>query len=97
MWTNDRLPRQKGYDAECAAMFALALPTALAGEMLRGYVMLLSANLQGFCRDLYTECLTIIAVAAWAWAVLLRAARERVAAGGAKDQIGKETQTNVGE
>ncbi len=62
MWTNDRLPRLNGYDAECAAKFAPGPPTALADEMLRGYVMLLSANLQGFCRDLYTECLTIVAV-----------------------------------
>ena len=62
MWTNDRLPRLNAYDAECVAKFAIAPPPALADEMLRGYVMLLSANLQGFCRDLYTECLTIVTV-----------------------------------
>jgi hypothetical protein len=56
------LPRLNAYDAECAAKFALAPPPALADEMLRGYVMLLSASLQGYCRDLYTECLTIVTV-----------------------------------
>ena len=30
----------------------------LAEENLRGLVMLLSAHFQGFCRDLYTECVT---------------------------------------
>ena len=63
-WTTNRLPRLNAYDAECAAKFAVAPPPALADEMLRGYVMLLSANLQGLCRDLYTECVTIVAIEA---------------------------------
>ena len=29
-------------------------------ENLRGYVLLLSAHFQGYCRDLYTECSQII-------------------------------------
>jgi hypothetical protein len=32
----------------------------LVEENLRGYVLLLSAHFQGFCRDLYTECALII-------------------------------------
>jgi hypothetical protein len=32
----------------------------LAEENLRGYVLLLSAHFQGFCRDLYTECAQIV-------------------------------------
>lgn len=61
-WTNHRLPRLNDYDSECTAKFLLAPPPAVAEEMLRGYVMLLSASLQGFCRDLYTECLMIVSV-----------------------------------
>ena len=61
-WTNVRLPRLSAYDAECALKFALAPTPPVAEEMLRGYVMLLSANLQGFCRDIYTESLMIVTV-----------------------------------
>jgi hypothetical protein len=61
-WTNTRLSLLNAYDAECAAKFALAPVPNVAEEMLRGYVMLLSANLQGFCRDLYTECLMLVTV-----------------------------------
>jgi hypothetical protein len=62
VWTTNRLLRLNAYDAECVVKFALAPLPALADEMLRGYVMLLSANLQGFCRDLYTESLTIVTI-----------------------------------
>ena len=56
-WQNDRLPRLTEIDANCIA--ALASGPAhrfLAEECLRGYVLLLSGHFQGFCRDLYTEC-----------------------------------------
>src|SRR5260221_10768979 len=46
-----------------AAPAALAGPTPLVQENLQGYVMLLSGHFQGFCRDLYTECAQICAVA----------------------------------
>jgi hypothetical protein len=55
-WTNDRMPRLAQVDAHCAAQHAIAPVPLLADESLRGYVMLLSAHFQGFCRDLYTEC-----------------------------------------
>jgi hypothetical protein len=43
-------------DAQCAASQVLAPPNPrLVDENLRGYVVLLSAHFQGFCRDLYTE------------------------------------------
>jgi hypothetical protein len=32
----------------------------LVDENLRGYVLLLSAHFQGYCRDLYTECAQLI-------------------------------------
>lgn len=61
-WQNDRMPRLAEVDAHCAASAALAPPNALlAEESLRGYVMLLSGHFQGFCRDLYTECVQVIA------------------------------------
>jgi hypothetical protein len=61
-WRNDRMPRLAEVDTQCAACLALAPPRPnLVEENLRGYVLLLSAHFQGFCRDLYTECAQIIA------------------------------------
>jgi hypothetical protein len=49
-------------DLQCAASLAATPPNVhLIDENLRGYVMLLSAHFQGFCRDLYTEAAQIIA------------------------------------
>jgi hypothetical protein len=49
-------------DAQCAASLALAAPRPnLVEENLRGFVLLLSAHFQGFCRDLYSECAQIVA------------------------------------
>lgn len=59
-WQNDRKPRLAEIDANCAAVAALTPPNALlAEESLRGYVMLLSGHFQGFCRNLYTECVQV--------------------------------------
>ena len=56
-WQNHRLPRLKLVDAQNAAIAALVPPNPdLADENLRGYVMLLAAHFQGFCRDLHSEC-----------------------------------------
>jgi hypothetical protein len=59
---NDRMPRLNAIDIQCAASQALAPPNPLLHEEnLRGYIVLLSAHFQGFCRDLYTEsALTIV-------------------------------------
>jgi hypothetical protein len=60
-WHNDRIPRLTEIDGQCAAAAALAPPNPrLLDESLRGYVLLLSAHFQGFCRDLYTEASQII-------------------------------------
>src|SRR5947199_4929039 len=60
-WRTDRMPRLAEVDAQCAASLVLAPPRPnLIDENLRGYVLLLSAHFQGFCRDLYTECAQII-------------------------------------
>jgi RiboL-PSP-HEPN len=60
-WRNDRMPRLAQIDAQCAASLAIAPPNAhLTDENLRGYVVLLSAHFQGFCRDLYTEAAQLI-------------------------------------
>lgn len=49
-------------DTQCATSLALAPPNPrLSEENLRGYIVLLSAHFQGFCRDLYTECAQIVA------------------------------------
>ena len=60
-WQNDRMPRLAEIDAQCAASLA-AMPSNpyLVEENLRGYVLLLSAHFQGFCRDLYTECSQVV-------------------------------------
>jgi len=55
------MPNLDEVDAQCTATLALAPPNPrLFDENLRGYVLLLSAHFQGFCRDLYTECSQII-------------------------------------
>jgi len=61
-WQNDRMPRLAQIEAQCAASLAAAPANSfLIEENLRGYVVLLSAHFQGFCRDLYTEGAQIIA------------------------------------
>jgi hypothetical protein len=47
---------------QCAATGAL-LPRNLdlEEENIRGYILLLSAHFQGFCRDLYSECAQLLA------------------------------------
>ncbi len=61
-WQNDRMPRLQQFDLQCAASLVAAPPNVhLIEENLRGYVVLLSAHFQGFCRDLYTEAAQVIA------------------------------------
>jgi hypothetical protein len=60
-WQNDRVPRLVLIEAQCAALLAVAAPNPiLIDENLRGYVVLLSAHFQGFCRDLYSEAAQIV-------------------------------------
>lgn len=60
-WQNERMPRLQQVDLQCAASLAGAPPNPhLIDENLRGYVVLLSAHFQGFCRDLYTEAAQVI-------------------------------------
>ncbi|HKI34059.1 MAG TPA: hypothetical protein VKA46_19560 [Gemmataceae bacterium] len=61
-WRNDRMPRLHHVDLQCAASLAALAPNPqLIDENLRGYVLLLSAHFQGFCRDLSTEAAQVIA------------------------------------
>jgi hypothetical protein len=61
-WQNDRMPLLQQIDLQCAASLVAVPPnTYLIEENLRGYVILLSAHFQGFCRDLYTESAQVIA------------------------------------
>ena len=60
-WQNDRMPRLAEIESQCAACLALAPPQVkLLEENLRGYILLLSAHFQGFCRDLHTECAQVV-------------------------------------
>jgi hypothetical protein len=63
-WQTDRMPRLDEVEAHCAAVLATVPPNpTFLDEMLRGYVLHLSAHFQGFCRELYTECSQIWIVA----------------------------------
>ena len=84
VWQNDRMARLSLVDTQCAASFAAVPPTNLADENLRGYVMLLSAHFQGFCRDLYSECIQLVAAAAPAGMKLMIQRQ-----GEARHQLGK--------
>lgn len=61
IWQTKRLAGIGEFEKQCAAVSALATPSAqLEDENLRGLIMLLSAHFQGFCRDLYTECTMVL-------------------------------------
>src|SRR5580692_2807032 len=56
--------RLQQVDIQCSSCQATVPPnTHLIDENLRGYVVLLSAHFQGFCRDLYTEASSLVAAA----------------------------------
>jgi hypothetical protein len=60
-WQTNRMPRLQEVERQCAASLAAPAPNPhLIDENLRGYVLLLSAHFQGFCRDLYTEGAQVI-------------------------------------
>jgi hypothetical protein len=57
------MPRLDAVAGQCVACLALVpAQPELVEESLRGYVLLLSAHFQGFCRDLYRECAQIVAL-----------------------------------
>src|SRR4051794_12601671 len=61
-WRNDRMPGLRELDQQCASSSALTPPnTRLADENIRGYIVLLSAHFQGFCRELYAESSQVVA------------------------------------
>jgi hypothetical protein len=60
-WQKERMRRLTEVDNQCAASLALmSAKPELVEENLRGYVLLLSAHFQGFCRALYLECTQIV-------------------------------------
>jgi hypothetical protein len=60
-WHSSRLPNLAEVEIQCEATISKSPQNQrLAEENIRGYVMLLSAHFQGFCRDLYTECTQIV-------------------------------------
>ena len=62
VWPTDRMLRLQEIDTQFGTSLALAPPNPrLSEENLRGYIVLLSAHFQGFCRDLYTESAQIVA------------------------------------
>jgi hypothetical protein len=61
-WQTNRMPRLQQVELQCAAVLAAPAPNPdLLDENLRGYVLLLSAHFQGYCRDLHTEAAQVIA------------------------------------
>ncbi len=61
-WQNDRMPWLQQFDLQCASsVVAVPANAHLIDENLRGYVVLLSAHFQGFCRDLCTEAAQVLA------------------------------------
>lgn len=90
-WQNDRMPRLGGVEAHCAALFAPPSPP-LAEESLQGYVMLVSGHFQGFCRDLYSECVQLCAAAAPA---TMRTTIQTQFAAGLALNIGNPTIENI--
>jgi hypothetical protein len=61
-WQTNRMPRLQQVEIQCAAVLAAPAPNPhLIDENLRGYVLLLSAHFQGYCRDLHTEAAQVIA------------------------------------
>jgi hypothetical protein len=63
-WQNIRMRRLSEVDAQCDTTFGLTPVPDLADENLRGYIVLLSAHFQGFCRDLHSECVQVFTNAA---------------------------------
>jgi hypothetical protein len=61
IWQAERTARLQQVEGQCAAALAAVPPNLLLiDENLRGYVVLLSAHFQGFCRDLYTVVTDVI-------------------------------------
>ena len=57
LWVNERTLGLDQVDAQCTASQALVPANPrLVDENIRGFILLLSAHFQGYCRDLYTEC-----------------------------------------
>lgn len=60
-WRTARMPSLQEIDTQCAAsLAATSANPRLAEENVRGYIVLLSAHFQGFCRELYTECALVV-------------------------------------
>lgn len=62
-WQNTGLPNLIEVENQCVATNAVVPLPSLADENMRAHVMLLSAHFQGFCRDLHTECVQLLAAA----------------------------------
>ena len=56
-WQTERMPRLQMVEADCLHLEALhaAVPNRVQ-EFIRSYAVLLSAEFQGFCRDLHDKC-----------------------------------------
>ena len=63
-WHGLRTDLLSAAERECWHSSGRQPPTPLSDDALvRGYVMLVAAQFQGFCRDLYTECVTAVTAA----------------------------------
>lgn len=60
-WHAERLPQVRAIEAEVAAALARTPPDpVLTDELRRASIVLLSAHVQGFCRDLYREAVNVV-------------------------------------
>jgi len=56
-WQTERMPRLQMVEADCLHLEALhAADPSRVQVFIRSYAVLLSAEFQGFCRDLHDEC-----------------------------------------
>jgi len=60
-WQNNRMRRLTEVDAQCGSTSSIVPLPDLADENLRGFVVLLSAHFQGFCRGFHSECIQAVA------------------------------------
>lgn len=60
-WRADRRARLRELSDQASATSLLSPPKpSLEEENIRGYLLLLSAHFQGFCRDIYAECTQVV-------------------------------------
>lgn len=71
-WQNNRKTRLDAFDLQYTVIPGASPASPVVDENLQAYVMLLSAHLQGFCRDLHTESAQVLIAAFPKMALLMQ-------------------------